>query len=221
MVAGGFPERQAVLTFACCNIEELMSHYEKADARIFQHAINAVQISHERVMIVSPDTDALVLFCHFISNLCSEVWMQMKTANQHMFLPILKIKLDMNTRTNLLAFHAVTGCDTIGRFSGIGKKTAWKVFLYKSKLLDNLDVGQYSEQLLQDCEEFAYFFHAFSTPIKSINKLRYHLFVHGQNDIEKLPLTRQVLTEHVRRAHFQTNTVAGSNFTAVFTISNR
>ena len=221
MVAGGFTERQTVLTSACLNIEELMSNHEKSDARIFLHAINAVQIGCGRLMIVSPDTDALVLLCHFISNLCCEVWMQMKTTNQHMCLPIHKIKLDRNTRTNLLTFHAVTGCDTVDRFSGIRKITAWKVFSYKSRLFDNFDVGQYSEQLLQDCEEFAYFFHAFLTHIKSINKLRYHLFVHGQNDSEKLPLTRQLLTEHVKRAHFQTNTVAGSNFTSVFTISNR
>ena len=107
MVAGGFLERQTVLTSACFNIEELMSNHEKADARILLHAINAVQIGHGRLMIVSPDTDALVLLCHFIFNMCSEVWMQMKTTNQHMFLPIHKIKLDRNTRINLLTFHAL------------------------------------------------------------------------------------------------------------------
>ena len=51
-----------------------MSNHEEADTRIILHAINAVQMGYGRLMIVSTDNDVLVSFCHFIFNLCSEVW---------------------------------------------------------------------------------------------------------------------------------------------------
>ena len=79
-----------------------MSNHEEADTRFILHAINAVQVGYGRLMIVSPNTDVLVLLCHFTSNLCSEVWMQMKTVNQHIFIPFHI--LDMNIRKNFWHF---------------------------------------------------------------------------------------------------------------------
>ena len=39
-----------------------------------------------------------------------------------------KITLPEEKRKSLLAFHALTGCDTTSQFVGIGKQKAWRAF---------------------------------------------------------------------------------------------
>jgi hypothetical protein len=105
----------------------------------------------------------------------------------------------------LVAFHAITGCDTVSQFSGIGKKTAWKVFLH-AELLDNLGIGDYTEVTFISCEKFVsllYMSVANAKPITSINELRHDLFTKGQKEADKLPPTKSALTEHLKRAHYQ------------------
>lgn len=47
------------------------------------------------------------------------------------YLPVLEIHelLSTDQLQTLLAFHVVTGCDSVSQFSGHSKKTAWQVFL--------------------------------------------------------------------------------------------
>ena len=59
---------------------------------------------------------------------------------------------------SLLAFHAVTGCDTTSQFTSFGIKTAWQVFKQCSHLLNK--VGEHeipSRAIVSVVEEFAGF----------------------------------------------------------------
>lgn len=48
-------------------------------------------------------------------------------------------------RDSLVAFHSLTGCDTVSQFCGMGKKTAWKIFLQHPELLTTLGNGDLTE----------------------------------------------------------------------------
>ena len=48
--------------------------------------------------------------------------------------------------STLLAFHAVTGCDTVSQFAGHSKVTACKVFKQNNQLLTTLGFGELTEE---------------------------------------------------------------------------
>ena len=49
------------------------------------------------------------------------------TGGHFRFIPIHEVAAAVDPRksANLPLFHALTGCDTVSSFAGIGKKTAW------------------------------------------------------------------------------------------------
>ena len=55
-------------------------------------------------------------------------------------MPVHKTTSPEEKRKSLLAFHALTECDTTSQFVGIGKQKAWKAFDGTSavKLLEHL-----------------------------------------------------------------------------------
>ncbi len=59
-------------------------------------------------IILSTDTDVLVLLLHFIDRLSRQVWMKSSKG----YVPVHEIRLDEAVRKNILAYHALTGCDT-------------------------------------------------------------------------------------------------------------
>ena len=79
-----------------------------------------------------------MLLLHFAPKLSEEIWMKTGTARQHRFIAIHEIKLDKTLQSNIPAYHAITGCDTVSQLTGHGKKTTWKVFQKHAALLDNL-----------------------------------------------------------------------------------
>ena len=56
------------------------------------------------------------------------------------------MKRDAALQCVLPAFQSVTGCDTVSRFAGQGKVTAWKAFEKSSKLLACLGYGQLTNE---------------------------------------------------------------------------
>ena len=74
----------------------------------------------ERVVVVCRDTDVLVLLVHFKHQLSREICFMSGTKKDPKYVPIVGASL----RPVLRAFHALTGCDTVSQFAGIGKVTA-------------------------------------------------------------------------------------------------
>ena len=84
----------------------------------------------------------LELLLHFKHQLPREIWFMSGTKKDPKYVPIHEIKLDAALRSVLPGFLAVTGCDTVSQFAGIGKVPAWKVFENNSQLLAGLGWGQ-------------------------------------------------------------------------------
>ena len=114
---------------------------EEADTRMLLHAKDAVDEGFQRTIIVSQDTDVLVLLVSFSDVLSQEVWMKTGTIKHQTYIEIKKIECEIDIKANLFAFDAITGSDSTSQFAGIGKKSAWKVYRESPHLLQHLGDG--------------------------------------------------------------------------------
>ena len=80
-------------------------NHEEADTRLLLHALGASKSEFKRLLIVTVDTDVVVLvLCYFFN-------------------------LDLQELCEALPFwFALTGYDSVSMFAGQGKKTAWSVW---------------------------------------------------------------------------------------------
>jgi hypothetical protein len=129
IVGGGFEEVDEVRSSTGHDVSCLQSTHEEADTRIILHAIHAQHQDFERLVVVCHDTDVLVLLIHFAEQLSKEIWFKTGTAKKTRLIKVHAITVPPRVRTNLPAFHAITGCDTVSQFYGIGKRSAWRYFL--------------------------------------------------------------------------------------------
>ena len=157
----------------------------------------------ERFVVVFRDTDVLVLLLHLKHQLSREIWFMSGTKKDHKYVPIHEIKLEVALRSVLPAFHAVTGCDTVSQFAGIGKVTAWKALENNSQLLTGLGCGQLTTETMDNVEDFVCKIYDLSTEITKIDQMRVFLYNKGK-DTDSLPPTFDALKLHINRVHYQT-----------------
>ena len=142
VVSGGFKECTAVKSSnKALGITLLQATHEEADTRIVLHCIHT---NTDQVVVSSRDTDVLILLvAHFASMQCTRLWMKSGTAKKQKYLPIHDIhqQFQKSELDSLIAFHAITGCDSVSYLAGYGKKTAWKTFKSHPTLLQNVCVG--------------------------------------------------------------------------------
>ena len=91
-------------------------------------------LSVQRLIISSPDTDVAVLCCfHYYKSFqfCTELFFKTGVKDRRRFIPIHTTcnKFGATICNMLPIFHCMTGCDSTSSFSGIGKKTALKVLV--------------------------------------------------------------------------------------------
>jgi len=108
----------------------------------------------------------------------------------------------------LPGFHAFTGCDTTGRFSGKGKNLCWKSFQKVSKavLWAFTNLGQGPQLQNEDFilfQEFVCHLYQPKSKETSVSEVRWNVFKHVQAEAEKLPPTPATLRQHILRAHYQ------------------
>ena len=149
----------------------------------------------EWLIVVCQDTDVLVMLTTLCSNFCSEVWIKAGTSKDPNFIAVHMIWFEESLRENMMAFHALTGCNTTSQFSGTGKKSAWSVFKECPILLKHLG----------EAEQFVCKLYQHSTDKIYVNELRYILFNKVDAKIEKLLPTKDAqITQHIRRVNYQT-----------------
>jgi len=203
ITSGGFVDRTAAESSHGADVAVLQSSHDEADTRIILHAKHLATEGYERAIISSRDTDVLVLLLHFAEQLSQEVWFRTGTSKQRKYVPVHDIHMDDDVRRNLPAYHALTGCDTVSQFCGLGKKTTWKIFKEHACLLSNLGIGALSNTTTDMVERFVCRLFSSVTSDQKINDVRYKLFQKGTKDPEKLPPTQPSLLQHIKRAHHQ------------------
>ena len=150
------------------------------------------------------DTDVLLLLlAHYARMRCIRLYMKAETSNAPKYFPVHEIRklLFIDLEDTLLAFRAVTGCDSVSQFNGHGKKTAWAVFKQHHTDLIGLGKGSLTENIDISTEKFIG--KMYGVPeIDTCNKARVKLFCIGRTQ-DTLPPTSDVAKIHIMRSHYQ------------------
>ena len=94
---------------------------EEADLRIIPHMEDSIQAKNTRIVLLSNDTDVLLLVLYFMQYFTSiglkELWIQFGTGQNKRFIPVHKLlyKLGPHMCPNVFKAHILTGSDTTSK----------------------------------------------------------------------------------------------------------
>ncbi len=194
-------------------IDELQNDIEEADGRIIPHILYAVKEGSKRVVVLSNDTDVLVLDLHYTEKMkrkgMTELWQRGGVGNTTRYIPVhvLAEKLGRDICKVLPALHILTGCDSTSKVGT--KHSAMKAnpvkFLTrfgKNVSPSNSDIANAEKYLVHVLQNGA--------PFQTMDQLRYYRYFHSKNVLySELPPTSYALYAHILRCwyncHIQLN----------------
>ena len=182
-------------------VPELDVHIEEEDVRMIPHALHATNQGTTIIVLISNDTDVMVLALHFWGILkghgLKEMWMRAGVGNSTRYIPlhILAERLASNACGTLIALHHLTGCDSTSKFGTKASALKAKADHYLShfgKDPNNNDLGM--------AEEFLVNVYKPGTKYKTLDELRYHLYYQSKKTILDLPPTSCTVEGHILRS---------------------
>ena len=181
-------------------LPELNVKIKKADVRMIPNALHSVNGGSSRVILLSNDTDVVVLGLHYRSllkghglirncgsGLVSEI-LPLHTLAERMDSEICKVTLPL---------HHLTGCDSSSKFAtkGAGVKANPSQHLHEfGKDAANIDFAGVEQYLVN--------FFKSGTHCESMDQLRYHLYHHSKKTIVDLPPTSCSGRGHILQAFY-------------------
>lgn len=186
----------------CRVVEELNRALEEADLRIVPHVHWAMRNGSRRVLVLSNDTDVVVLLLRFVELFLnqglSELWVRYGTGERRRFIPlhVLYRKLPPGLPNVLIKAHILTGDDTVSKIgTKLGALTADPVkFLKEFAETEEENDFEKTEKYLvcvwkrnSDCETF--------------DDLRYSEFKRSV-PLTDLPPTSYSIQGHIKRAFY-------------------
>ena len=184
------------------------NNHEEADTLMISLAVAASQRYPEaQPVFFTPDTDVLVLAVAAYDKLCKHTSIAMVSGMVEVG-PIWRA-IGRDKATALPVFHAFTGAENVGRFSGVGKpkwfqhhiKAERNIVKALMKLPEDDDLTQEVKDILASSVCLAYC--PKGIQIASIPDLRWHLFCKHLAESNKLPPTTGALEEHIERVRVQ------------------
>ena len=103
-------------------LPEVNVKIEEADVRMIPHALHSVNGGALKVILLSNDTDVVVLGLHYWSLLkghgLEELWIRAGVGNSTRHIPLhtLAEKMDPEICKVILSLHHLTGCDSSSKF---------------------------------------------------------------------------------------------------------
>lgn len=173
--------------------------------RIIPHLIHAVVGGATRAVVLSNDTDVLVLLLHYWKMAhghgLKELWMRARTGKSTRYLPvhILAMEIGEPLCRILPAVHCLTGCDSTSKY---GTKAAALKANPENYLIDfGKDITRINIKL---AEEYLVQVIKPGSSLKSLDELRYHLYHFSKKTIIDLPPTSHATEGHILRAFYNT-----------------
>ena len=192
--------------------------HEEADVSIVYHLLHEASQGNSPITVLSEDTDVLVLLLHHVHALnCNlpstiEVRMQSLSSGRSIIDVNKTIQQHAAIIPNLLAAHAITGCDTVSSISGIGKSTVLKKLKNFKEELKLGDANSSFDAILKSTCKFVTTLYG-RNPDDDWSTLRATIFArkmagkqHVVPKLCSLPPTLAAFKLHCQRAHFQTAT---------------
>ncbi|KAK3750704.1 hypothetical protein QZH41_005744 [Actinostola sp. cb2023] len=192
------------------DVDHLQSYQEEADTKMLLHALDATANGATELFIHSPDTDVLVLSLRRYPELCEKTSFVTGTGDNHRVIELDPIASALGSAklAALPAFHALSGADSTGSFSGKGKLACWKAFRDADQdvisALGNLGTTLHpAEETVTLVEKYVCQLYQPRTSISQVKHLRWQMFRKNQAQSDRLPPTQSALYEAILRAHYQ------------------
>ena len=182
---------------------ELENNIEEADLRLVLHAFHASNHNLEKIVILSNDTDVLVLFTHHWKCLetlgLKEVWITAGTGASSRFIPIHMLAKSIGeTLCSLLpAVHVLTGCDYTSKF---GTKMAAIKASPQNYLMDFGNTEHNIEEQVAQAEKYLVQVKRKGSDCSTLDQLRYHMY-HQSKSLD-LPPTSSEIRQHISRSMY-------------------
>ncbi|KAK6172823.1 hypothetical protein SNE40_016405 [Patella caerulea] len=188
-------------------------NHEEADTRMLLHCKHAATQGFKNILVVATDTDVVLLSIALAPYLDCQLWLNFGHGAHKRYIPSHQIaeKLGLNISRGLLLFHAFTGCDTVSTFSGIGKTTAWNVWMPMKEIITPIFIqlsmpAQIDEAVMCQLERFTVAMYKSTLPILTVNEARMN---QGDRNIENILPTQDALIQHAKRAAYQSGHIWG------------
>ncbi|KAF3842425.1 hypothetical protein F7725_024376 [Dissostichus mawsoni] len=121
---------------------ELENQQEEADTIIVQQVLGCAGEAHP-ISVVSADTDVFVLLLHHYHQAGLDVPLIMESPRKERAIVDIKVTLSKHSEIveNLLPAHAISGCDTVASYYGLGKGSVINVLKaeYEPSAIGNMD----------------------------------------------------------------------------------
>ena len=170
---------------------------EEAEVPVIPHILKAVSNGVERVVVLSNDTDVVVLLVFYIFDFFSlglkECWIRVGTGEKTRLIPIHNLgrKLRHRTCSAVMKAHILTGCDVTSK---IGTKTAAIKVNPESYLHNFGEENNPSTKSILKAEAYLVCVPDKNSPAKSFDELRY---------LRYNTKTSHCLNSYQHRTHFR------------------
>ena len=186
--------------------------HEEADTRMLLHVQDAVQRGHKKILLLTVDTDALVLKVAVLYQLREheqlELWVAFGTGTHLRYIPAHDISRNLGSQVSkaLPVIHAFTGCDTVSSLRG--KKTAlevWKSYpeVTTAFLTRAHNPSEVSNSCMELLEHFVVLLYDRTSSKTAVNEARKRMFPQKGRALHAIPPTRAALVEHTKHATYQ------------------
>ncbi|CAB3990590.1 Hypothetical predicted protein [Paramuricea clavata] len=188
-------------------VPQLECDHEEADTILLLH-YKAAALSHQRIIIKSPDTDVFVLCIAMQKTIGKELLMMTGTGNKFRLIDISSILnvLDEELCACLPGFHAFSGCDSTSAFLGKGKVKPWKALQMNPRFVEIFSQlgrsAEVSDELVVSLGTFVCLLYGDQTST-CVDECRYQLFKSGKYSDDVLPPDSDSLRQRIKRANFQ------------------
>ena len=193
------------------NRRDLKTSQEEADVIII-HQMCELAATARCITVVCDDTDVLILLVHHyaVHQMTSTVIMEGTSQGRTIVDIGETAKKHAAIVSQLLAAHAITGCDTVAQLSGIGKITAVKTLL-AGHPLQLLGEDSSLKDIVVECTEFIAACYG-SKKGDSMSQVRIDVWSRKMAkpkltkapELKSLPPTTEAFEQNVRRTHIQT-----------------
>uniref|UniRef100_UPI00358E9C5E uncharacterized protein n=1 Tax=Myxine glutinosa TaxID=7769 RepID=UPI00358E9C5E len=194
------------------------STQEEADTRMLLHAADGARQGCKNILLRTVNTDVVVLavsLAHKLDSAQLTVAFGMGKSFRYLDATHMAQTLGNDKCNAILAFHALTGCDTTSSFTGIGKRTAWSSWnAFVDVTPDLCRLAQTPTtasitQLLPNIERYIVLMYDRGSSDDNVNMARKTLFTQKGRSIENIPPTQDVLYQHLLRVGYQAGHVWG------------
>lgn len=179
--------------------------HEEADVLLISYTLEMVKTGKSDIQIISDDTDVFILLLFFFWKHKLSCNISMQKFNGE----VININASASNLgdkcSQLLAFHALTGCDTVSFPYRKGKIAALKLLQNSSIDLSAFYSEAKDNVLLMSGNIFFSYLYGAKQAL-SMNELRYKIFTtkkDASTNLKNLPPTDKSIIEHFKRANLQ------------------